>query len=264
MGDSRTRVLRPESAGVYGTLYEPVGAVSDVAALLIGGSGGNEPTYVAELLADEGVAALSVAYFGKAGLPPALGQIELGYFRTALDLLRAEVEHSDVAVVVLGQSRGSEAAMLAAVHFPDLVDAVVATVPSNVVLGGFPMGGPAWLLDGVPLPYAEDFGPDHDDPDVAIAVELVPGPIMFVSAGCDEVWPSATMARTMSDRLLYQGDPHGHELLEYVEATHSLGYLRPSLPVGLVPADLHDPPQTQAARADAWPKVLRFISAVAA
>lgn len=234
----------------------------DVAALLIVGSGRNEPTYVAELLAGERMAALSVAHFGKDGLPPALGDIELGYFRTALDLLRSELDRRDLAVVVMGQSRGSEAAMLTAVHFAELVDAVVVTVPSDVVLSGYPMGGPAPLLDGAPLPYAEDFGPDCD-PCVIIPVELVRGPIMFVSAGHDEIWPSASMARALSERLVKHGDAHGHELLEYADASHSLGYLRPSLPAGLMLGDLNDPTQTRAARADAWPKVLRFIQALA-
>jgi len=145
---------------------------------------------------------------------------------------------------------------------PELVDAVVVTVPSNVVLSGYPMGGPAWLLDGAPLPYAEDLGPDCEDPCVIIPVELVRGPIMLVSAGHDEIWPSASMARAMSERLVKHGDAHGHELVEYADASHSLGYLRPSLPPGLMLGDLNDPTQTRAARADAWPKVLRFSQAV--
>ncbi|MHB8457632.1 MAG: acyl-CoA thioester hydrolase/BAAT C-terminal domain-containing protein [Acidimicrobiales bacterium] len=246
---------------MHGTLFAPLGDEPEVAALLIGGSGGNEPTYVAELLAAEGIAALSVAYFGHEGLPPGLGQIDLGYFRSALGLLRAQPGHRASTVVVIGQSRGSEAAMLTAVHFSDLVDAVVVTVPSNVVLCGYPMGGPAWMLDGAPLPYADEFGPGCDDPDAVIPVELVSGPIMLVSAGADEIWPSAPMARAISERLRRHGDLHGHELLEYPDATHSLGYLRPVLPDGVALGDLRDPPHAQAARADAWPKVLRFIQA---
>ncbi len=259
MDKFRTRSLRPGEAGVYGTLFTPLGGEPEVAALLIGGSGGNEPRYVAELLAAEGIAALSVAYFGKEGLPPRLGQIDLGYFRAALSLLGAQLSHRDPTVVVMGQSRGSEAAMLTAIHFGDLVDAVVVTVPSNVVLCGYPMGGPAWMLDGAPLTYVDDFGPGCDNPYAVIQVELVRGPIMLVSAGADEIWPSAPMARAISERLRRHGDLHGHELLEYPDATHSLGYLRPVLPDGVVLGDLGDPPHTQAARADAWPKVLGFI-----
>lgn len=70
------------------------------------------------------------------------------------------------------------------------------------------------------------------------------------------------MARAMSERLIRHGDAYGHQLLEYAEATHSLGYLRPSLKDGLL-GDLADPAQTQAARGDAWPKVLAFVRAPA-
>lgn len=259
MGEFRIQTFRPGVSGVHGTLFMPVDTQPAVAALLIGGSGGNEPAYVAELLARDGIAALSVAYFGQENLPPDLAEVDLGYFRSALSLLRELVGPRQLPIAVVGQSRGSEAAMLSAVHFGDLVDAVVVTVPSNVVLCGYPMGGPAWTLDGMPLPYADEFGPDCDNPEAIIAVELVPAPIMFVSAGDDEVWPSAPMALAMSERLRRHGDQRGHELLEYPEATHSLGYLRPALPAGLVHGDLGDPAPTQAARADAWPKVLRFI-----
>lgn len=227
----------------------------EVSVLLIGGSGGNEPSYLTELLAENGVAAFSVAYFGRDGLPPGLDHIELGYFRSALSLMREKIA---LPIVVLGQSRGSEAAMLTAVHFPDLVKAVVVTVPGNVILSGYPAGGLAWLLEGAPLPYVGDFGPGCGNPDAVIPVELIPGPVMFVSAGDDEIWPSAPMARAMSARLDDHGVPHGHELLEYERASHSLGYLRPELAAGLL-RDLADPASSRAARADAWPKVLQFI-----
>jgi len=54
-------------------------------------------------------------------------------------------------------------------------------------------------------------------------------------------------------------DPCGHTILEYPDAGHSLGYLIPRLPPGLLPPDLVDGPVDQAARADAWPKVADFI-----
>ena len=41
VGDFRTRTFRPWANGIHGTLYAPVGTAPDVAALLIGGSGGN-------------------------------------------------------------------------------------------------------------------------------------------------------------------------------------------------------------------------------
>ena len=149
--------------------------------------------------------------------------------------------------------------MLTAIHSGGRVGAVVAAVPGNVVAGSWPAGGPAWLLEGRALPYVAVAGPESEDPAALIPVELVPGPILLVAAGADRVWPSADMARALSRRLREHGDPYGHTILEYPDAGHSLGYLIPRLPPGLLPPDLVDGPVDQAARADAWPKVAEFI-----
>ena len=47
------RVFRRPAAPVHGTLFVPVGAVPVAAVLVIGGSGGSEPSYVAGALARE-------------------------------------------------------------------------------------------------------------------------------------------------------------------------------------------------------------------
>jgi BAAT / Acyl-CoA thioester hydrolase C terminal len=110
-------------------------------------------------------------------------------------------------------SRGSEAAMLTAIHAPDAVQGVVATVPGSVIAGSQPPGGPAWLLGGHPLPYAGHQGPDCENPDALIPAERACGPVLLIAAGADQVWPSADMGRALSARLRQHGDPHGHTLL---------------------------------------------------
>jgi dienelactone hydrolase len=263
MADFNTRTLRPPSAPVHGTLFVPAMAEPSAAVLLIGGSDGSEPSYAGETLAGEGVAALSVAYFARPGLPGKLRSIPLEYFFAALQTLQNELPSPDTPLAVLGVSRGSEAAMLTAIHSPIRVCGVIAAVPGNVVLGSWPRGWPArrpaWLLDGRPLPYVNHFGPDCGDPDALIPVELVPGPILLVAAGADRVWPSAAMARALSRRLRKHGDSHGHTILQYPEAGHSLGYLLPQRPPGLLPQEITDEAPTRAARADAWPKAIEFI-----
>ncbi len=259
MADFTTRTLRLPSAPVHGTLFVPVAAEPSAAVLLIGGSGGSEPSYVGQALAGEGVAALSIAYFARPRLPGQLRGIRLEYFFSALEILQNELPSSAAPIVVLGMSRGSEAAMLTAIHSPVRVRAVVATVPGNVVAGSLPPGGPAWLLDDQPLPYVDHSGPDCENAGALIPVELVPGPALLVAAGADQVWPSAAMARALSQRLHEHGDPHGHTVLEYPEATHSLGYLLPDLPTGLLPQEINDTTADKAARADAWPKAVTFI-----
>jgi dienelactone hydrolase len=250
-------VFRRPAAAVHGTLFLPAGAAA-AAVLVIGGSGGSEPSYVAGALAREGMAALSLAYFGRPGLPPQLAGIPLEYFTDALHILRAAVPSPRVPAAVAGMSRGSEAAMLTAIRATEAVQGVVATVPANVIAGSDPPGGPAWLRDGRPLPYVGHQQPD-ENPDTVIAVEQVRGPVLLIAAGADQVWPSAAMARALSARLRQHGDPHGHTLLEYPRAGHCLGYLIPQLPPGLLPPGLTDQPADQAARASAWPQTIEFL-----
>ncbi len=259
MAGFTTRPLRRASAPVHGTLFAPVTARYPAAVLLIGGSGGSEPSYAGQALAAEGIAALSVAYFARPGLPAQLRGIRLEYFFSALEILRDELPSPAPPIVVLGMSRGSEAAMLTAIHSPVPVRAVVATVPGNLVAGSLPPGGPAWLLDGQPLPYADEAGPDCENDAALIPVERVPGPLLLIAGGADQVWPSAAMARALSQRLHEHGDPHGHTVLEYPKASHSLGYLIPHLPAGLPPPEITDAAADKAARAEAWPRALTFI-----
>ncbi len=258
MAGFTVRTLRLPSAPVHGTLFVPATGKPSAAVLLIGGSGGSEPTSMGEALAKERVTALSVAYFARPGLPDQLRGIPLEYFFGALQILRDELPSPGTPLAVLGMSRGSEAAMLTAIHSPIHVCGVAAAVPGNVVAGSWPPGGPAWLLDGRPLPYVDHAGPDCD-PDALIPVELVPGPILLVAAGADQVWPSAAMARALSRRLREHGHSPGHTILEYPEAGHSLGYLLPQLPPGLLPREITDEAPDKAARTDAWPRVVAFI-----
>jgi dienelactone hydrolase len=263
MADFTARTLRLASAPVHGTLFIPAMTEPAAAVLLIGGSGGSEPSYAGEALAGEGIAALSVAYFARPGLPGHLRGISLEYFFSALEILRNAMPSPAAPIAVLGMSRGSEAAMLTAIHSPVRVRAVVATVPGNVVAGSLPPGGPAWLLRGQPLPYADRSGPDCENASAFIPVELIPGPILLVAAGADQVWPSAGMTGALSRRLHEHSDPHGHTVLEYPKAGHSLGYLVPHLPTGLLPPEITDTTADKAARADAWPKAVTFIRQLA-
>jgi dienelactone hydrolase len=253
------RVFRRPVTPVHGTLFAPADAEPAAAVLVIGGSGGSEPAYIGQALAGEGMMALSVAYFGRPGLPAQLRDIPLEYFFAAVEILRDALPSPRVPVAVAGLSRGSEAAMLTAIHAPARVQGVLATVPGNVAAGSWPPGGPAWLLGGEPLPYAGHRGPACDRPDALIPAELIPGPVLLVAAGADQVWPSAAMARALSARLRHHGDPHGHTLLEYPRAGHSLGYLIPRLPAGLLPPGITDHAADQMARADAWPKAIQFL-----
>lgn len=228
-------VFRPMVDNVHGTVYLPGHARVGGGVIVIGGSGGREPSALAEAFARAGIPAFSIAYFGQHGLPSELRDIPLEYFRDAVAVLRDE--RSGGPVVLVGTSRGSEAAMLTAAHFGAGVAGAVVTVPADVA------GRSSWTLEGTPVP---------EEP---IPVDAVPGQLLLVSAGADEVWPSAEMARSLAARRR----PGDHELLEYPEATHALGYLVPDLPLGLLARDLGDSAPTRAAREDAFPRVVRFV-----
>ena len=263
MGGAHARTLRPSMDGVYGTLFTPAASTSSVGALVIGGSGGSEPSYVAEALAGRGTAALSVAYFGRPGLPDTLSLIPIEYFGRALKILSSALREP-ARLVTVGMSRGSEAAVLAAVYCGNDVAGVILSVPANVSFGGWPNGGPAWLLGDSPVPWADDPARDLDAPEAMLPVERVNGPLLLISAGADEVWPSALMAKAIVDRLRQFGHGHDFELLEYPRARHALGYLVPHLPDGLLPPDVFDDEATQRARSEAWPHLFSFLERLTA
>src|SRR5581483_9235287 len=182
--------------GILGTFVTPRAARHHAAVLVFGGSEGGLSSHmlaIAEHLAAHGYPALAIAYWAAPGLPQSLDRIPLEYFTRALTWLGARPEVASQRVTVLGFSRGSEAAELLGVNFPQLVHSVVALVPSNVV------HGPSWTIGGAPLPYTDQWNEPRptDDPNAVIPVERIRGPIFLACAFDDEVWPSCEYASTM-------------------------------------------------------------------
>jgi fermentation-respiration switch protein FrsA (DUF1100 family) len=116
-----------------------------------GSAGGLTTTRAAALLAAHGYPSLALAYFKAPGLPQTLSSIPLEYFTSALEELRAQPGVDRNHVLVAGESRGGEAALLLGAHFPRLVNGVIAGVPSSVVNPGWPdTSNPAWTVRGRP------------------------------------------------------------------------------------------------------------------
>lgn len=124
---------QPATTGVFANLYRPPApdTARDAAVLVLGGSEGGFqiPNITARDLAAHGHPAMALAYFGYQGPPTALRDIPLEYFATALRLLATQPGVDPGKLVVWGTSRGSEAALLTAATYPDLVDAVIADSP---------------------------------------------------------------------------------------------------------------------------------------
>jgi dienelactone hydrolase len=251
-------------AGFVGTFFAPAGTGRKTAVLSFGGSEGGLSTYLlGALLAARGHPTLALAYFDEPGLPQTLQSIPLEYFAKALAWLRTQPGVDPSHVVALGISRGSEAALLLGVHYPKLVHAVVASVPSNVSLCGITTAarcaGPAWTLGGKPLPYTRQFDnpAPTDDPAAVIPVEMIAGPVFLDCAGKDEVWSSCAYAHAIIARLEAHHTGYRHVLYTSPRAGHLSGGLIPDEP-GSGASEPTFVADAQA-RERVWPRLLRFL-----
>jgi pimeloyl-ACP methyl ester carboxylesterase len=231
---------------IDGDLFTPGGG-NGPAVLAFGGSeGGNSARYEAALLASHGFPALAIGYFGAPGLPKNLENIPIEYFGRAIERLH---QLTGRPVVIMGYSRGSEAALLAAQDFPQWVRGVVVYSSADRVNPGFPNGGSAWTYHGQPIPAA-----------TALRATV---PVLDVVGGDDHIWTSQAYAERLAASV-----PH-LQTLTYPNAGHLVGVF-PYRPVGV--DQIH--PETgqrvhmggsrvadDLARRDNWPKVLAFLSA---
>lgn len=104
--------------GFLGVFDRPSSARRHAAVLLFGGSeGGLSTGGIAYRFAAHGYPALAIGYFRGKGLPKLLVHIKLEYFVRALRWLDARPEVDPKRIVVLGISRGSEAAQLLGATF---------------------------------------------------------------------------------------------------------------------------------------------------
>jgi pimeloyl-ACP methyl ester carboxylesterase len=259
-------LLSVRDAGFLGRYYRPApGTAKRVPVLLIGGSeGGLSLTGEAALLASHGYPALDVAYFGAYGLPRNLQRIRLEYFVRAARWLGGQAGVDARRLVVYGVSRGTEAAMLLAAHYPKLFAGVVVLSPLARVnpafvpgrLGG---GGPAWTLGGRPVAPVGTVLPLR-----SVRADV------FISAGLeDELAFGSIGEQAILDGLAHL--PHRRVVATvYQHAGHFVDTAIPYLPVGSTYYDDAlgvtetvggTPAGDSGARADEWPRILRFIGA---
>lgn len=271
----RVTNVRPAQSGFYGDFFAPPAGFRGrrrPAILDFGGSeGGLSTSESAALYASEGYPTLALAYFREPGLPRNLVRIPLEYFARALRWLAVQPDVDRGKIVVKGVSRGSEAAQLLGIHYPNLVHAVIALVPSNGAVCGirpvapgtqdYRCAGPAWTFRGNPVPYFDNptLGANpHPFPD-----ERINGPVFLLCAGHDNIWPSCPMSQRIVSRLRAHHFRHSVTFLDYPDAGHGLGSLIPYYP-GPDPANLAGAARqaNQIARADAWPKLNSFLRTI--
>jgi dienelactone hydrolase len=292
-----------DGPGLIGSLFRPPEPPPCPGVLVLGGSDGGKLDHAAALLASHGYAALSLAYFGVEDRPPQLLRIEIEYFERALAWLAARPEVDGDALAVVGLSRGGELALLLASLLPQL-KAVVAGSPSSVVQAGVAsytdFTQPAWIRNGEPLPYLSGgkLGPGAflrslpsfllrrpmrqrktferllRDPgrvrQAAIPVERIGGPVLLISGGDDQLWPSSRYCEQIVERLEAHHHPHPYRHLCYEHAGHFLcfPYGLPSLPPmtrlnppgAPITIDFGGTAEANAAAARAsWTEILRFL-----
>lgn len=232
--------------GLYGELYLPesAGAKRVPGILLIGGSEGglDNISQMATSFAQQGYAALALAYWNEEGLPTKLEGIPLEYFDRALAWLGHQPRVDAKSLAMLGWSRGAEAALLVASRNP-AVHAVLAVAPSSIVWQGLSGGGAgdhaAWTVANRALPFvtpdASRFDPHamtllplfearlaeaDARPETAIPVERIHGPVLLISGSDDRIWPSQRFADRIVARLQGAGFRHPVLNLSYAGAGH--------------------------------------------
>ena len=268
------RTYRPPRDDIYADLYLPNRATGRrPAVLLFGGSGGGLGEFFeARLLAAHGYPAMALAYFDAAGLPQQLDRIPLEYFVKALQVLRQTPGVDRRRILTWGVSRGSEAALLLAAHFPKLVYGAVANAPSSVVNPSLPDESHSpWTLRGHPLPHVpvSQLGdPSPPRQQAVIPVERIRGPVVLVCGGRDLVWPSCLYADAIADRLARHGGGGRVTELSYPDAGHSVGEVVPYVPTASVDLGPSSPQMggtvagVVLGRIDAWRHILDVLAAL--
>ncbi|MFI5772279.1 acyl-CoA thioester hydrolase/BAAT C-terminal domain-containing protein [Streptomyces sp. NPDC051658] len=215
------------------------GPVSDteVGVLVLSGSSGRIEDERCRLLAREGIAALSIRWFGGPGQPPGICEVPLETFEPAIEVLRAGGARR---IGVLGTSKGAEAALHLSVLLPG-VDAVVALSPTSVTWANVGPGRDgrsrpyrsSWTWRGESLPFVpldDSWAPAPGRPKgdpvavlgwyeqsrrtfadrvgaAAIPVERSGAELVLVAGGDDAMWPSLRSAEELAARRRAAGLP---------------------------------------------------------
>ncbi|MGL4234007.1 MAG: acyl-CoA thioester hydrolase/BAAT C-terminal domain-containing protein [Casimicrobium sp.] len=221
----------------YAATTKPASAVG---ILLIGGSEGELllADAIAPKLAALGYPVLGVNYHGGfADRSRPLANVPLAQFDAAAKWMQRE--RGVRRVVVLGESRGSEAALLTALDSRH-VAGVIAVVPSVYVwsaVGSAEVDGPSgWSRGGKPLPFVRPVKEDSPnagtftralkaDPSVeraTIPIERIRVPVLMIGGDDDAVWPAGDFIRAAEARRKKYNTKTPFEALVLSNAGHRL------------------------------------------
>jgi uncharacterized protein len=277
-------VRRTEVSGeTVGVVFEPDEG-SNHFAVVLGGSGGGIPENLARRLAEGGVSAFALGYFGAAGLPPHLVEIPIELLERGIELFRERFAGGE-DIGLVGISKGAELALTLAAELGDAIGPVVAIAPSNVVWYGLNFSDPtaatrsSWTMRGAPLPFLRrsDVMPvftdagmrtdvcyalsDHDPEAVnaaQIRLEQARGPVLLLAGADDHMWPSALMADQIVRRMHDHGRGEDVTNVTYGGAGHA--FLLREFFTSPPPFDFGGTAESDSAAAtDGWARIAAFL-----
>jgi uncharacterized protein len=277
--------------GLVANFHRPLTSGTHPGVIVLGGAGGGlgSPNAVGSLLAEQGYAALALAYFGFEHLPARLEEIPLEYFKSAIEWMRSQPSVEPRKIGVVGTSKGGEAALLVSATYRE-IRAVVAYSPSHVVFQGIneawsdaSASKSSWTLNGKPVPFVpfrmdndciERYGfylglylgslqDQHAVERAVIPVERINGPILLASGTDDAIWPSSMMCERVVERLKQRHFAFSFQHSSYDGAGHLLAGPSRLAPVRSIDAGGMAIGGTAeanaAARDDAWANVCTFF-----
>ncbi len=234
--------------GLEGYLYYPAEGGPHPGLIILSGSDGGLHEWLAQVLASNGFAALTLAYWGYRDLPKELVEISLEYFQKAVAWMKRQKSVRAELLAVVGGSKGGELALLLGATYHD-IKAVVAWVPSSIIWKGISQqrSGSSWSLDGKGLPcipwtftqedaikwekgellsFRHLYALDKIDPaaidKATIQVEKIEGPVLLVSGTDDQTWPSSDFCDMVMQRLEKIKHPYEYKHLKYEGAGHKV------------------------------------------
>jgi dienelactone hydrolase len=278
--------------GMSGFLYYPAEGGPFPGVLILGGSNGGLYEWLAQALASNGFAALTLAYFNYPGLPAELVEIPLEYFDKAKEWLKAQPKVKPGRLGLAGGSKGGELALLVASRWDDL-GAVVAWTPAAHVWEGLSqnyfspdyVARSSWSLEGRPLPFVEfkarpedkekemkgelaSYVPLHkralveNGPAVleqaAIRVERIKAPLLLVTGTLDQTWPADEFCREIAARLRKAGFPYELKHVSHKDAGHG-SFLPYLVTANTAPINGGTDQANAAAGFDSWKETIAFL-----
>ena len=277
--------------GLVGTLFYPHSPDPLPLIIVLSGFRGGVPETRGKEISAHGFAALCLAYFGASGLPQSLQEIPLEYFEKAFAWAQSHPKIDGSRIALWGVSRGGELALLLGSMFPKQIQAIAAVVPSSMVYGAILTDAPAWVYRGksiypkAPLPplvfdprfgkeiplaltpfFLEGLKDQKGSLRSQIEVEKIECPLLLISAGDDQMWPSKLYAEQILKRLNKRTSPISFSHLHYPKGGHGISSSNQSSEVHPV-TNIHfafggTESDNEMARVDCWNQTVVFFQSV--